>query len=261
MIIDLENSSPPCVPCIDSVAWAKQTGHWIVEMIAPGTVLVVGGNYSILAESLCDLGVQAHHIAAPEIEPTLQQYDFVVAIDVPMPDACVDIGQAIANISAYSDDVLFAICALAEGAVNALSPAAWTVSFQKEGFIRDLTFAAPSLFPWAARFRRTALSTDALLAYYERHLYRLERESRIRRSINLEEHRALVRTEGELRATQALVEALRDNIKAWEMRWADLERGILWPWVQRLQNLRAQLMPPGSRRERWLERLFAKAAK
>lgn len=261
MITKLGNSSPSGALRIFSAAWSEQVAHWIVDTIVPGTVLVTGAGCSILVKSLCDLGVLAHHLSASDTRPTLQRYDLVMVIDATVSGDSVDGEQAIENISAHSDDVLFAVCSLAEGVVYALSPEDWTVLFLNCGFVRDLSFEAPSLFPWAARFRRVALNPDTLLAYYERYVYRLERENRIRRKINQEEHLALVRTEGELFATQAQVEALRDNIKAWEMRWADLEHGILWPWIQRLQKLRAQLLPPGSRREQWLERLFAKRAK
>jgi hypothetical protein len=261
MMTELENPSPSCVSGSFSVAWAEQVARWTVDAMAPGTVLVIGVECSILAKSLCDLGVLAYHLSASEMKPTLQHYDLAIAIDATVSGDIADVGQVIEDISAYSDDILFVICSLTEGTVHALSPEDWTVSFLKCGFVHDLTFEAPSLFPWAARFRRKALHTDALLAYYERYLCRLERENRIRRKINQEEHLALLRVESELVATQAQVKALRDNVHAWEKRWADLERGILWPWIQRLQKLRTQIMPPGSRREQWLERLFAKSAR
>ncbi|MBN2391077.1 MAG: glycosyltransferase family 4 protein [Anaerolineae bacterium] len=267
MIIGFESSLPSCVLGIIDIAWARQVAHWIVDAIAPETVLVIGAACSALKESLNDLGIYAQHLSIPETQPVEQHYDLVVAVDVSVSDDGIDMRRAIAHISTYSDDVLFVICSLTEGTVSALSPENWSVLFSQYGFVRDLAFEATPLCSWSARFRRAPLDSDALLAYYERYFNRLERENRMRRKIVLEDHRALVQAESKLVVVQAQVEALRGdvqvlqgNLQAWERRWADLERGILWPWIQRLQNLRAKLMPPGSRREQRLERLFHKPA-
>ncbi|MGC9467701.1 MAG: glycosyltransferase family 4 protein [Anaerolineae bacterium] len=121
--------------------------------------------------------------------------------------------------------------------------------------MRDLAFDATVFLPWAVRFRRAALEVEELVAYYERYLWRLDREREVRRTLNLESQEALVRLEGEL----SKIDSLRKAVDAWEARWRELERGIAWPLVRHLQDLRASLAPTGSRREEWLLRLFGKA--
>ena len=58
-----------------------------------------------------------------------------------------------------------------------------------------------------------------------------------------------------MQATEAerLVQDLRAQLRYWEGRWAQLESGIGWPLLLKLQVWRSRLAPPASRRERWLE--------
>ncbi len=56
----------------------------------------------------------------------------------------------------------------------------------------------------------------------------------------------------ELRDRALQIESHKVQVAEWEQRWNDLENGIGYPVLQKLQRVRARLAPPGTRREQWL---------
>lgn len=260
--------------------WIDDVARWLTDELSPTDVLIVGLAASDMAQALRQQKVEAWGLLPdmprlPQenpvskdsacrvgslVEPLSRDYDLIICVEALTGLSTEFAGRALANLCTYTSDILFTARGPLYGAVDAPPQEHWAVEFLRHGFVHDIAFDATPLLPWAGRFQRMELTQELLAAHYERHLWRLEQERVARRMVNLEQREALVELSGELSEKTALLEALRSSVHAWEQRWTELESGILWPWVQRLQRLRAKLMPPGSRRERWLERLFRKSS-
>lgn len=241
-----------------SVSCTEQTANWIDKVIAPQSVGIIGIGASNVAGHLLQLGMHVEIILGLTSEFLARQYDLIIVIIENLSVDDNNVEQIVANLCKFSDDILLMVCPMIEGGKGVLSREKWSILFLKQGFVRDWVVDIESVMPGGMRFRRVDSNADDLLTYYEVCLEALRLENRIRRELNLEDHVMLAQTESRLLDAQRQLKALQANLQAWEMQWAELERGILWPWLQRLQKLRAQIAPPESRREQWLEHLFGR---
>lgn len=195
-------------------AWYYQTGcgspyqrndHWlsifgdladrIIAEIGPRSVLDAGCALGMLVEQLRARGVDAEGIDISDYaiaqadesvrpyvrvgsitEPFNRRYDLIVCIEVleHMPRA--DAEAAIANMCAWSDDILFSSSPHDHKEpthFNVNPPEYWAERFACHGFFRDVDFDASFIAPWAARFRRRNDPLHRIVRDYERRFWEL----------------------------------------------------------------------------------------
>ncbi|MGB9631937.1 MAG: methyltransferase domain-containing protein [Chloroflexaceae bacterium] len=162
----------------------------IVHRISPRSVFDAGCALGLLVEQLRLLGVDAEGVDisefaianAPEFvrpfvrvasvtEPLERRYDLIVCIEVlehmPPPEA----EAAIANLTSYSDDILFSSSPLdfKEATHFNVHPIEhWAELFAHHGFVRDVDFDTSFITPWAMRLRRKAEPLPRIVRDYER---------------------------------------------------------------------------------------------
>ena len=227
-------------------------------------------------------------------DPFPRHYDLIVCIEVLECLDTPEADRVVANICQYTDDVLFSSTPLDSRGVTRFSvqaPDYWATLFARQGFFRDVDFDTSFVMARAARFREVQEPIFRVVGVYERHLWRLRWETLARRELNIEQRGELAKKEDHLLSLKAQLEErdlqlveMRDRldelmarfeayksqiselgarlkgreaqVREWERRWADLESGVGWALLQRLQHWRARLTPPGSDRDRLLEAAF-----
>lgn len=195
-------------------AWYYQTGcgspyqrndHWlgvfgdladrIIAEIGPRSVMDAGCALGMLVEQLRARGVDAEGIDISEYaiaqadesvrpyvrvgsitEPFNRRYDLIVCIEVleHMPRA--DAEAAIANMCAWSDDILFSSSPYDHKEATHLNVHPleyWAEQFARHGFFRDVDFDASFITPWAVRFRRCNEPLHRIVRDYERRFWEL----------------------------------------------------------------------------------------
>ena len=243
----------------------------IVSDIHPETVLDAGCAMGMLVERLRARGVKAWGIdiseyAISQVAPEIKDYCWVGSIIDPLPDRydlIVSIEvlehipeegslQALNRLCQHTDNLLVSI---SHGDfkevthLNVQPPEYWTRHFYRNGFYHDVDFDAGFITPWAAYYRRHNTPIAALAAY-ERKINLLLLENKELRQAMIDMHKKLERYEDE-----GIIDGLQAQINALEARWADLETGATWKALKKIQNIRTALIPPGSGRERLLDRL------
>lgn len=236
----------------------------IVSDINPRRVLDAGCAIGLLVETLRARGVEAFGIdissyavaqAGPGVAPWLREgsiatelddrYDLIVSIEVlehmPPPDA----EAAIANFCRHTDDVLFSSSPLdyrETTHVNVRPPEYWAGQFARHGFLRDVSFDATFVTPWAVRFRRSAEPLHRVAADYERLLAPLVRERAELRGALVAMQDEIKRTQEALIASQSSAAGHRDTI-------VHMERSAFWKLRRLSVSVRAKLgLGPGARR-------------
>jgi hypothetical protein len=190
-------------------AWYYQTGcgspyqrndHWlgifgeladrIIAEIGPRSVMDAGCALGMLVEQLRARGVeaegidisgyaiaQAHESVRPYVrvasvaEPFGRRYDLIVCIEVLEHMPRHEAEAAIANMCAWSDDILFSSSPYDHKEathMNVNPPEYWADRFARHGFFRDVDFDASFLTPWAVRFRRRSEPLHRIVRDYER---------------------------------------------------------------------------------------------
>ena len=176
----------------------------IVSEIGPAMVLDAGCALGFLVETLRDRRVQAFGVDISEfaianayppiqpfcwvgslIDPLPQKYDLIVTIEVleHIPASAGE--QVIANLCAYTNDILFSSTPFDYKEAthcNVQPPEYWAERFARHGFFRDVDFDASFITPWAARFRKTREPVGRVIADYERRWWQLQQENRARAS-------------------------------------------------------------------------------
>jgi SAM-dependent methyltransferase len=267
----------------------------IISDIGPTTVLDAGCALGFLVETLRERGVPAYGVDISEFaiasvhlsikpfcwvgslaDPLPQRYDLVVTIEVLEHIPAADGERVIANLCAYTDDILFSSTPFDYKEAthcNVRPPEYWAERFARHGFYRDVEFDATFITPWAARFRKSREPVSRTIAAYERRWWQLQQENQARRELNIEQRNQLAAKEQELQifrmqtgyvapalavqgTEQEQIQALNMQVRNWELRWSQLERSPGWRLLRALQTGRARLAPPGSRRDRWLERIL-----
>ena len=271
----------------------------IIADIGPTTVLDAGCALGFLVEMLRERGVHAfgvdisefaianvHPFTAPFcwagslVDPLPQRYDLIVTIEVLEHIPIADSERVIANLCAYTDDILFSSTPFDYKEAthcNVQPPEYWAERFTRHGFYRDVEFDAEFITPWAARFRKSREPVSRTIAAYERRWWQLQQDNRARRELNIEQRNALAAAEQnrqallaqvaaeqhanqvlqtELASEQTRTQELCQALEAWESRWEQLESSFGWRSLVRLQRARSRLTPPGSWWDRWLDNLL-----
>ena len=182
--------------------WLSLAGAFataIASRIVPRTVLDAGCSMGLLVEKLREQGIEAYGVDVSEfaieradqsireyvrvgsiVDPFPQRYDLIVTIEVleHLPAGLAE--AAVANLCAYTDDILFS--STPDGYfeathANAQPPGYWGELFARQGLIRDVDFDASFISPWAVRFRRRSDPTPRLIGEYERRFGQLWREN------------------------------------------------------------------------------------
>ena len=260
--------------------------HWIQEWEL-ASALVVGLFDESLSKELAMRSVNTVCIEPNKLlgKCETKTVDLIVCLEA-LRALSPEMGDdVIVRLCQWSDNIIFSYHPF-EGS----TPGRWAGLFAAQGFYRDLADDASNLLPWAVRYCRADLSNNQVSAIYENHLWSLQREADARRLLGIQQQRTMMDTnveqqshincltaqvhtlevkvhtlEVKVHTLEKEIQVLKENLKdaianadAWRERWEKLEAGIAWPLLQKLQNLRANLAPPGSTRERWLEVLFAK---
>ncbi|MDM8529922.1 glycosyltransferase [Anaerolineales bacterium HSG25] len=218
-------------------------------------------------------------------DPLPQRYDLIVSIEVleHMPKAEAE--QAVANFCQHADDILFSSTPFdykEETHFNVQPTEYWVEQFARHGFFRDVDFDASFVTNWAIRFRAKKEPIHRIVGDYERRFWLLWKENTDLRDLaqdtseqirqHLAEKKALINTHAtqsaDLRKQHQLqfsdmerslrshVQTLTTHRDALEEYRTNLENSVGWTLLQKLQNLRATLSPPGSSRDKFLEEVF-----
>ncbi|MCX7791050.1 MAG: class I SAM-dependent methyltransferase [Chloroflexaceae bacterium] len=195
------------------MAFFGRIAETIVERISPRSVLDAGCAFGLLVEQLRLLGVEAEgvdisefaiasapetvrpHVRAASItEPFGRRYDLIVCIEVleHMPQR--DAEAAIANLTAHSDDILFASSPLdfkEATHVNVHPIEHWVELFATHGFVRDVDFDASFVTPWAMRLRRRADPLPRIVRDYERRFWEVWKASTDLRELVLNQRKQI----------------------------------------------------------------------
>ncbi len=272
--------------------WLAQFGRIadaILRDIQPQTVLDVGCAIGLLVETLRERGVEAYGVdvseyAIEQVHPTVRaycrvggaaepfgrRYDLITCIEVLEHMPPEQAQEAIANLCAHADGVLFSSSPFDYAEVthfNVQPPDYWARLFAQQRFFRDVDVDAGFLTPWAVYFRRQGKPLAQIVGDYERSFWQMRQESRARAQVNLEQREQLAKQEmGLQELAQLLAQAQvglspateqtqRENA-ALRAQLTAIERSAGGRVLHGLQKLRAQLAPPGSKRDQMLERML-----
>lgn len=185
----------------------------IVGICNPRTSLDVGCARGLLVQALVAKGVDASGLdisqhavdtahedvrarlrVASATEPFERRFDLVTCVEVLEHMSPVDAQQAIDNMTAATDRVLFSSSPGDHDEpthINTRSTAQWAAWFAERGFFRrtdvDLTFLAP----WAVLFERAELTLHSLTQRYEYQYGAVHTELLEKRQALLEAHRRI----------------------------------------------------------------------
>jgi SAM-dependent methyltransferase len=171
----------------------------IQKEINPSSVLDAGCAMGFLVEKLRERGIEAWGVdiseyAIGEVAPAVNEYCWVGSVTEPFPsryDLIVsievlehlppkDAETAVANLSAFSDDVLFSSTPYdyKEASHFNVQPVEyWAELFAKHGFTRDVDFDASFITPWTVRYRKTGHPMHRVVRDYERKFWFLWKEN------------------------------------------------------------------------------------
>ncbi len=174
--------------------WFQFFGHIadeIVLQLKPRRVLDAGCAKGFLVEALRDRDVEAFGFdisdyAIGEVRPDVRRYCWVASITEPLPEhydliTCIEVlehvpeaegRQAIANLAAHADAVLFSSTPSDFNEpthVNVRPVLYWLKEFREAGFAPDFIFDASFVSPQAVLFRRSGMPvTDEVLQLFAR---------------------------------------------------------------------------------------------
>lgn len=275
------------IPYLHNAHWLNFFDGIAARIIAdfhPRTVLDAGCAWGFLVECLRNRGVEAWGVdiseyaiehVQPEIrpychvgslseplpEPLPKEFDLVVTIEVleHMPE---DIGKrAVERLCTVTKDVLCSVSYQDFREVTHLNvqmPSYWVQQFARSGFYRDIDFDGSFITPWTMRFRKNADPLHEVVKDYEDRLWRLNSEVGELHKANLELHSRL-QQDPQVVELYARLQTANEELAAWNARWADMQRGAGWRFLEWLRTFRLRLIPPGSRREAWLYAIIHKA--
>ena len=171
----------------------------IKSEIAPHTVLDAGCASGYLVKALRERGVEAwgvdispYAIAhAPEsirpfvrvgsvTEPFERRYDLIVCIEVLEHLHKPHSEQAVANLCAHADDILFSSTPLDYKEAthfNVQPPEYWAEHFARHGLFHDVEFDAGFITSWAMRLRKLQNPSLQLAKDFERRWWKLQHEN------------------------------------------------------------------------------------
>jgi hypothetical protein len=168
--------------------------------------------------------------------------------------------QAIRNLCQTADDILFSSTPMDYGEAthfNVQPVEYWADLFAVHGFIRDASFDASFITPWAVRFRKTREPLHTIVRDYERKLWLLSKENQDLRNSVIDSAQQLEKMEEKM---EAEVSSLNSRISAVDTERAGLaaelafiKNSYSWQLTQALQKLYSKAIPSRSRREKILQ--------
>lgn len=271
-------------PYARSEAWLNffdRIAARLIEDFQPRTVLDAGCAWGFLVERLRARGVEAWGVDLSEFaigqvhesvkpycfvgsiaEPLPQTYDMIVSIEVlehMPPEVSV---QAIENLCLHSSNLIISSSPqdYKEAThLNVQPPDYWVREFARHGFYHDVDYEAGYITLWAARYYKPEFPAfPPIVQAYERKMWQVKSQINDLRVSVLEYHKRLQESQqqvAELKQALSQREGDAARLHECEARWADLQKGRGWRLLQQGQKLRVALFPPGSTRERWLDRL------
>jgi hypothetical protein len=238
----------------------ERNDHWLAEFrtiaralirrFQPATALDAGCAIGLLVETLRDEGVDARGIdisefavsQAPEpirpyltqgslVEPIEGRYDVVTCIEVVEHMEAADAPRAIENLCAVTDRILFSSSPNDYSEPTHLSvrpPEYWAGLFAEHGFIRDTSFDASFITPWAVVFERVRTEPAEIVRRYETIYWRaVDQVDQVRSQILALQNRLEDLTElGGGAALDALLDREREGVEK-RQYVENLERELL----------------------------------
>jgi len=166
----------------------------LVQAFAEAGVDAHGSDISESAVASAHEGVRARLSVATAVDPIEGSWDLVTCIEVVEHMSPVDADEAIANMCAVTERVLFSSGPgdYAEPThVNVRPPADWAAAFAERGFFRRTDVDLSFLTPWAVVFERADLDTRAVVHRYEAYAYPMRIEVLDKRAALLDSHRTI----------------------------------------------------------------------
>ncbi len=243
----------------------------IIEEINPETILDAGCAMGFLVEGFRRRGVKAYGVDISEYaianvhqdikpycqvasitEPFAQKYNLIVSIEVLEHLPKSDAEKAVANLCQHANDILFSSTPFDYKEIthfNVQPPEYWAEQFARHNFYRDVDFDASFITPWAVRFRQRSEPVHRIIKDYERRYWLLGKENTDLRALTGEMRQ-------DVRSAELQLQAMNTHARRLESRWQEVEGSVGWSLLQTLQQSRAALFPPGSRRDEWLDAFF-----
>lgn len=153
---------------------------FLVEALAKRGVKASGFDFSDYAISMVDPSVADACSVRSATEPIAGRYDLVTCIEVIEHMTPLDGQMAIANMTQVTDTILVSSSPadfVEPTHINVQPPAYWAALFAEHGFVRDLSYDATYLTPWAALFRRRSVDVPMVVNEYETQLWRTRQEA------------------------------------------------------------------------------------
>lgn len=198
----------------------------IVDRLEPESVLDAGCAIGLLVEALVDRGVDAHGIDVSDYaisqvpdalrdrctvrslaEPLGRSYDLITTIEVIEHIEEPDLSRALDNLCAATDRLLVSSTPYHYDDpthVSIRQPERWSRELARRGFVRDLSFDAGFISPWAALYVRSSKSWPEIVEDYDRQFWYDRREIHTTRE-------GIIAIEGRVRDLEAELEAVRDE--------------------------------------------------
>jgi SAM-dependent methyltransferase len=230
------------------LAFFSSIADAIIRKINPRKVLDVGCAMGMLVEAFRDRGVEAYGLDLSEyaigqvredvrpycrvaslLDPIPDRYDLLISIEVLEHIEPRFAEQAIANLAAAGNDILFSSTPFdyKEGShFNTQPPEYWADLFAGQGFFRDVDFDASFITPWAVLFLKKQEPISRLIRGYERKFWLLWKENADLRAALLEVDRRL-----------ATIEAERQRLEKPEIQNSSTTGPPSRPWRERLTRL------------------------
>jgi hypothetical protein len=251
--------------------WLRFFGHIadrLVSDIGPRTVLDAGCAMGFVVEALRDRGVEAFGVdisdyaleqvredikpyctKASVTDPFARRYDLIVCIETLEHLPADDAERAVENICAHTDDVVFSSTPdhfKEVSHVNVSPPEYWAEVFGRHGLFRDVGYDPGTyISPWAVRFRRRGDPPARIAGEYERLVWRLRRENRELRELEIERQAMLAEATARVETLEPLAGRLAAEVEM-------IKSTTAWRLGERLQKGVQRVMPSGTRRGRML---------
>ncbi len=232
----------PCQRDEHWMAFFGRIAETIVERISPRSVLDAGCGFGLLVEQLRLLGVDAtgvdiseyaiasapetvrpHVRAASITEPFGRRYDLITCIEVLEHMPQQEAESAIANLTAHTDDILFASTPLdfkEATHINVHPIEHWAELFAAHGFVRDVDFDASFITPWAMRLRRRADPLPRIVREYERRFWEVWKAVTDLRELVLNQRKQIETTHETLQTCARSLEECSQSLSAIQHEYA-----------------------------------------
>jgi hypothetical protein len=172
----------------------------LVEQLRNRYIDASGVDISDYAISQMPDDVRKHCWVASLTEPLSRTYDLITCIEVLEHMPAADGNMAVANLCASAERVLFSSSPhdYAEPThLNVQPPEHWSALFARHGFVRDFSYDASYLVPWAVLYVRSSSSVSDIVRNYDRAWLRLRHETNETRAKVLQMQDDLARAIGD----------------------------------------------------------------